>query len=44
MTQNIIVDIVTKARQAQKIYEKYSQDQIDMVVTAVAWAICNPKK
>jgi len=43
MTQNIIVDIVTKARQAQKIYEKYSQDQIDMVVTAVAWAICNPK-
>src|SRR6056300_538435 len=43
MTQNIIVDIVTKARQAQKIYEKYSQGQIDMVVTAVAWAICNPK-
>jgi len=43
MTQNTIVDIVTKARQAQKIYEKYSQDQIDMVVTAVAWAICNPK-
>ena len=35
--------LVNQARQAQRIFEQYSQQQVDEVVTAVAWAIVNPK-
>jgi len=41
-TINIIKSIVQKAKEAQKQFEKYSQKQVDEVVTAVAWALCNP--
>ena len=37
-----IKNIVQKSRTAQVSYEKYNQKQVDEVVTAVAWAICNP--
>ena len=39
---NIIQPVVQKAKEAQKQFEKYSQKQVDEVVTAVAWALCNP--
>ena len=41
-TINIIQAVVQKAKEAQKQFEKYSQKQVDEVVTAVAWALCNP--
>ena len=41
-TINIIQPVVQKAKEAQKQFEKYSQKQVDEVVTAVAWALCNP--
>jgi len=41
-TINIIKTAVKKAKEAQKQFEKYSQKQVDEVVTAVAWALCNP--
>jgi len=37
-----IDNIVQKAKSAQFEYEKYNQSQVDEVVTAVAWSICNP--
>ena len=37
-----IKNIVQKSRTAQVEYEKYNQKQVDEVITAVAWAICNP--
>jgi len=42
-TKEIIKSLVYKAREAQKKFEKYNQVQVDEVVTAVAWALCNPK-
>jgi len=47
MTANIpitkTVDIlVQKAKIAQLNFEKYNQEQVNEVITAVAWAICNP--
>ena len=41
-TINIIQPVVQKAKEAQKQFEKYNQEQVDEVVTAVAWALCNP--
>ena len=41
-TINIIQPVVQKAKEAQKQFEKYNQKQVDEVVTAVAWALCNP--
>ena len=41
-TINIIQTVVQKAKEAQKQFEKYNQKQVDEVVTAVAWALCNP--
>lgn len=37
-----ISKIIEQARVAQMKYESYSQQQVDQVVTAVAWAIVNP--
>ena len=34
--------LVQKAKIAQLNFEKYNQEQVNEVVTAVAWAICNP--
>ena len=43
-TTEIIDNIVQKAKIAQLEFEKYNQEQVDEVVTAVAWALCNPSK
>ena len=41
-TIEIIQSLVHRAKEAQKKIEKYNQEQVDEVVTAVAWALCNP--
>jgi len=47
MTSNIPITktvdmLVQKAKIAQLDFEKYNQEQVNEVITAVAWAICNP--
>ena len=36
--------IVERGRAAQKIYEQYTQTQVNLVVEAVAWSILEPKR
>ncbi|MBU3540993.1 aldehyde dehydrogenase family protein [Polynucleobacter sp. UB-Tiil-W10] len=36
--------IVERGRAAQKVYESYTQAQVNLVVEAVAWAILEPKR
>ena len=36
--------IVERGRAAQKIYEQYTQAQVNLVVEAVAWSILEPKR
>jgi sulfoacetaldehyde dehydrogenase len=38
----VVSSLVRRARAAQTIYERYSQAQVDEVVTAAAWAVVNP--
>ena len=38
-----IAVIINRAKAAQTIFAQYSQEKVDETVTAVAWAICNPK-
>ncbi|HET8791677.1 MAG TPA: aldehyde dehydrogenase family protein [Modicisalibacter sp.] len=42
--QTIVAALVDRARQAQRVYEKYSQAQVDEAVTAVAWALVDPTR
>jgi len=46
MNNNSTIDtvqlLVQKAKEAQKQIEKYNQEQVDEIVTAIAWALCNP--
>ena len=42
LSSKIIESLISKAKAAQSIFEKYNQKQVDEVVTAVAWALCNP--
>jgi len=39
-----IAALVSRARAAQRGYERYSQEQVDEVVTAAAWAIVEPSR
>ncbi len=39
----IVAQLIRYARAAQEIYQRYSQQQLDEVVTAAAWAIINPE-
>ncbi|MBT2322952.1 aldehyde dehydrogenase family protein [Variovorax paradoxus] len=39
-----ITDLVARARAAQRIYETWSQDQVDTAVVAAGWAIIEPKR
>ena len=39
----VVADLIERARVAQKLYERYSQQQLDEVVTAAGWAIINPE-
>lgn len=36
-----VVELVVAARNAQSIYEQFTQEQVDEVVTAAAWALVN---
>lgn len=36
--------LVQRARAAQRLYDSWSQEQVDMVVTAVGWAIIEPAR
>ena len=42
-TNLIVKKIVQNARKSQKIFQNYSQEKVDRIVTAIAWSICNPK-
>ena len=39
-----VESIIERGRTAQKIYEQYTQPQVNLVVEAVAWAILEPKR
>ena len=39
-----IAALVARARAAQRIYETWSQEQVDTAVTAAGWAIIEPKR
>ncbi|NNE63219.1 MAG: aldehyde dehydrogenase family protein [Gammaproteobacteria bacterium] len=39
--QSKVAGLVAKARAAQAVYDRYDQEQVDEVVTAVGWAIIN---
>ena len=41
-SEKIVKNLVAKAKKAQSIFEKYNQNKVNEVVTAVAWAICKP--
>jgi len=42
-TREIVATLIQRARAAQKIYARYTQPQLDEVVTAAGWAIMNPE-
>lgn len=39
-----VAALVERARVAQRLYERWSQEQVDMVVTAAGWAIIEPAR
>jgi sulfoacetaldehyde dehydrogenase len=39
----VVAELVRRARAAQRVYETYTQAQVDEVVTAAGWAIVNPE-
>ncbi|MBI3068561.1 MAG: aldehyde dehydrogenase family protein [Betaproteobacteria bacterium] len=41
--REVVAQLIRKARAAQKSCERYSQEQLDEVVTAAGWAIINPE-
>ena len=41
-SEDIIKDLVSKSRKAQFVFEKYNQQEVDEVITAVAWSLCKP--
>jgi len=43
-TMTPVENIIERSRVAQKIFEQYTQDQVNLVVEAVAWAILEPKR
>ncbi len=43
-TQRAVAAIVGRARAAQQLYERYSQQQVDEVVVACGWAIMEPSR
>lgn len=40
--KKVVQELVSSARKAMEIYNKYNQEQVDEVVQAFAWAICKP--
>ncbi len=41
--ETLVTDLVKRARIAQNLFGKYSQAEVDEVVTAAAWALINPE-
>ena len=41
-SSEIVQSLVQKAQKAQSIFENYNQNQVDEVITAVAWTLCKP--
>ena len=41
-SEEIVQNLIAKAKKAQSIFENYNQDKVNEVVTAVAWSICKP--
>ena len=41
-SEDIVKNLVVKAKKAQSIFENYNQEKVDEVITAVAWSICKP--
>ena len=41
-SNEIVKNLVEKAKKAQSIFENYNQNKVDEVVTAIAWSICKP--
>jgi sulfoacetaldehyde dehydrogenase len=41
--RDAVASLVTRARAAQKVFERSTQAQLDEAVTAVGWAIMNPE-
>ena len=44
LSSSPVATLVERARAAQRIYETWSQAQVDMVVTAAGWAIIEPAR
>ena len=40
----MVTELVARARAAQRQYDRYSQEQVDEVVAAVAWALLEPNR
>src|SRR5689334_12751783 len=40
----VVAELIARARTAQRAYERYTQAQVDEVVTAVGWAIMEPAR
>ena len=43
-SSSAVAALVERARAAQRVYESWSQEQVDMVVTAAGWAIIEPAR
>ncbi len=43
-TASPIATLVERARAAQRVYEQWSQEQVDLAVTAAGWAIIEPNR
>ncbi|GAC1321449.1 MAG: aldehyde dehydrogenase family protein [Collimonas sp.] len=42
--EGAIAELIGKARAAQLVYERYSQEQVDEVVAGAGWAIMHPER
>lgn len=42
--REVVAGLLARARAAQRVYERYSQAQVDEVVTAAAWAVVEPSR
>ena len=40
----VVRDLINRARAAQSIFARYSQEQLDQTVTAAGWAIMEPRR
>jgi sulfoacetaldehyde dehydrogenase len=40
--EQIVDELIGKAKKAQLLFEKLPQEKIDEIVTGVAWALCKP--